>query len=310
MFYGEIEGTGFESLDPRFRDCMTGHGRVERLWTGGRWLEGPAWFAAGRYLVCSDIPNNRMMRLDEIDNSVSVFRQPSNNSNGNTVDNAGRLVSCEHRARRVTRTEFDGSITVIADHYDGRRFNSPNDVVVKSDDSIWFSDPSYGIMTNYEGDQATSEIDACHVYRVDPATGAVSKVADDFIKPNGLAFSPDESILYIADTARSHDPDGPAHIRALTVSADGASLGASSIFAECTVGLFDGFRVDTTGRIWSSAADGVHCYDPDGTLIGKILIPELVANVTFGGPKNNRLFICGTTSIYSAFVTAHGCRVG
>ncbi len=310
MFYGQIEGTGFESLDPRFRACLTGHGRVERLWTGGRWLEGPAWFAAGRYLVCSDIPNNRMLRLDETDDSVSVFRPSSNYSNGNTVDNAGRLVTCEHLGRRVTRTEFDGSLTVIADHHQGKRFNSPNDVVVKSDDSIWFTDPDYGIMSNYEGNQAESEIGACHVYRVDPATGEVACVSDDFVKPNGLAFSPDESVLYIADTGRSHIPDGPAHIRAMTVNADGRSLGASTVFADCSVGLFDGFRVDTAGRIWSSAGDGVHCYDPDGTLIGKILIPETVANVTFGGPKNNRLFICGTTSIYSAFLTAHGAAPG
>ena len=310
MFYGQIEGTGFDVLDSRFRACLTGHGRVERLWTGGRWLEGPAWFAAGRYLVCSDIPNNRILRLDETDESVSVFRQPSNNSNGNTVDNAGRLVTCEHRGRRVTRTEFDGSLTVIADHHQGKRFNSPNDVVVKSDDSVWFTDPDYGIMTNYEGDQGASEIGACHVYRVDPATGEVTCVADDFVKPNGLAFSPDESILYVADTGRSHIPDGPAHIRAMTVKSDGRTLGPSSVFADCTVGLFDGFRVDTTGRVWSSAGDGVHCYDPDGILIGKVLIPETVANLTFGGPKNNRLFICGTTSIYAVFVTAHGATLG
>jgi len=308
--YGEIEGTGFEILEPQFRFCLTGHGRVERLWTGARWSEGPAWFGAGRYLVWSDIPNNRMLRYDETDGSVSVFRSPSMNSNGNSVDNKGRLVSCEHGGRRVSRTEFDGTVTVIADNYQGKRFNSPNDLVVKSDGSIWFTDPDYGIMTHYEGDQAESELGTCNVYRIDPRNGRVSIVADDFIKPNGLAFSPDESILYIADTARSHDPDGPAHIRSLKVKANGKSLGASKVFADCTAGLFDGFRVDTMGRIWSSAADGVHCYEPDGTMIGKIHIPEVVANVAFGGPKRNRLFICGTTSLYSAFLTAHGCKLG
>lgn len=306
MFYGQIEGTGYEVLDPRFNQCLTGHGRVERLWTGARWTEGPAWFAAGRYLVFSDIPNNRMMRFDETDGSMSVFRQPSNNSNGNTTDPNGRLVSCEHQARRVTRTEHDGSITVLADRYKGKRFNSPNDVVVKSDGSIWFTDPSYGIMTDYEGDKSESEIGNCNVYRIDGQSGEVTIVADDFMKPNGLAFSRDESILYIADTGMSHDPKGPKHIRALKVKSDGKSLGASSVFADCNAGLFDGFRVDRDGRIWTSAGDGVHCFLPNGELIGKIKIPELVANVCFGGPKRNRLFICGTTSLYSSYLGING----
>ncbi len=306
MFYGQIEGTGYEVLDPRFNQCLTGHGRVERLWTGARWTEGPSWFAAGRYLVFSDIPNNRMMRFDETDGSMSVFRQPSNNSNGNTTDPNGRLVSCEHQARRVTRTEHDGSITVLADRYKGKRFNSPNDVVVKSDGSIWFTDPSYGIMTDYEGDKSESEIGNCNVYRIDGQSGEVTIVADDFMKPNGLAFSRDESILYIADTGMSHDPKGPKHIRALKVKSDGKSLGASSVFADCNAGLFDGFRVDRDGRIWTSAGDGVHCFLPNGELIGKIKIPELVANVCFGGPKRNRLFICGTTSLYSSYLGING----
>lgn len=303
--FGVIEGTGFEVIDPRFEDCFVGHARVERLWTGARWSEGPVWFAAGRYLVWSDIPNNRMLRWDETDGTVSVFRQPSNNANGNTVDRQGRLVSCEHQARRVTRTEFDGSITVIADSFDGKRLNSPNDVVVKSDGSIWFTDPSYGILMDYEGDRAPSEIGACHVYRVDPQTGDVTIAADDYVKPNGLCFSPDEALLYIADTGATHMPGGPKHIRRHGVSADGA-LSDGAIFAECTNGLFDGFRVDRAGRIWTSAADGVHCIDPDGTLIGKVHIPEMVANVCFGGPKLNRLFICGTTSLYSIFLNVNG----
>ena len=306
MFYGQLEGTGFEVIDKRFNVCIVGHARVERLWTGARWSEGPAWFAAGRYLVWSDIPNNRMLRFDECDGSVSTFRQPSNNSNGNTVDREGRLVSCEHLARRVTRTELDGSITVLADKFKGKRFNSPNDVVVKSDGSIWFTDPSYGILFDYEGGRAEAEMDACHVYRIDAESGEVTRVANDFEKPNGLAFSPDEKFLYIADTGITHLKGGPKHIRQLVVNADGKTLGKSKIFADCTVGLFDGFRLDNAGRIWTSAADGVHCYHPDGALLGKVKVPELVSNVCFGGPKLNRLFICGTTSLYSVYLAVNG----
>ncbi len=302
--YGELEGCGVEVIDSSFADCLIGHARVERLWTGARWLEGPAWFAAGRYLVWSDIPNNRMMRFDEASGHVAVFRQPSQFSNGNTVDTQGRLVSCEHLTRRVTRTEHDGSISVLASEYDGKSLNSPNDVVVKSDGSIWFTDPSYGIMSDYEGESGEPEL-PCQVYRIDP-DGSMSVVAGDFVKPNGLAFSPDESILYIADTGASHAPDGPRHIRALQVADDGRSLGDSRVLAECTAGLFDGFRVDLGGRIWTSAADGVHCLNAEGKLIGKILIPEMVANVTFGGPKRNRLFICGTTSLYSLYLAING----
>lgn len=302
--FGMIEGTGYEIIDPSFGDCLIGHARVERLWTGPRWSEGPAWFAAGRYLLWSDIPNNRIMRFDDTDGVVSVFRQPSNNANGNTVDRQGRLVSCEHLTRRVTRTEHDGSISVIADSYRGKRLNSPNDVVVRSDGSVWFTDPSYGIMMDYEGERAESEIGACHVYRVNPS-GEIRIVADDYVKPNGLAFSVDESSLYIADTGITHTPGGPAHIRRHDVGPDG-SLSGGEVLAECSSGVFDGFRLDRDGRIWSSAADGVHCLAPDGTLIGKVLIPELVANVCFGGPKLNRLFICGTTSLYSVFLNVNG----
>ena len=307
--FGEIEGTGFDVLDRRFAACFVGHARVERLWTGGRWLEGPAWFAPGRFLVWSDIPNNRMMRFDETSGSVSVFRQPSNNSNGNAVDNQGRLVTCEHLTRRVTRTDFDGTVQVIADRFQGKRFNSPNDVVVKSDGSIWFTDPSYGILHDYEGEYGEEEIGGCHVYRVDPHSGDVAKVAGDFEKPNGLAFSPDERLLYVADTGASHLENGPRHIRRFSVSDEG-TLSGGEVFATCTSGLFDGFRIDRTGRIWASAQDGVHCYDPDGTLIGKIRIPEIVSNLTFGGARRNRLFITATSSLYAVYLTANGFKLG
>ena len=310
MWYGEVEGTGIEVLDPRFKACFAGHVRVERLWTGARWAEGPAWFAAGRYLVWSDIPNNRMMRLVDPSGEVSVFRERSNNSNGNTVDNQGRLITCEHLTRRVTRTEFDGSISVVADKWNGKRFNSPNDAVVKSDDSIWFTDPAYGIDTDYEGDQAPEEIGGCHVYRIDPRTGAVAPVVTDMTRPNGLAFSPDEKFLYIADTGATHRENGPRHIRRFAVGEDGKSLKGGEVFAESTAGLFDGFRIDREGRVWTSTAEGVHCYADDGALIGKILIPEMVANVTFGGVKRNRLFICGTTSLYSIYLTTRGSKLG
>ena len=302
--FGVVEGTGFEVIDPAFRTCLIGHARVERLWTGARWSEGPVWFAAGRYLLWSDIPNNRILRWDDTDGSVSEFRVPSQNSNGQTVDRAGRLITCEHLMRRVTRTEHDGRLTVIADRFEGKRFNSPNDVVVHSDGSIWFTDPSYGILMDYEGARADSEIGACNVYRVAPG-GDIRVVADDYVMPNGLAFSPDESMLYIADTGATHHDDGPRHIRRHRVGADG-HLSGGAVFAECDNGLFDGFRCDRDGRIWTSAGDGVHCIDPEGRLIGKILVPEIVANVCFGGPKLNRLFICGTTSLYSVFLNVNG----
>ncbi|PZO02846.1 MAG: gluconolactonase [Hyphomicrobiales bacterium] len=305
--FGIIDGTGSTVLDPRFHRVIPGSARVERLWSGSRWAEGPAWFRAHNALVWSDIPNDRMLRFDALTGQVGVFRQPARNANGNTVDPQGRLVTCEHGARQVTRTEHDGSITVLASHWQGKRLNSPNDVVVRSDGSIWFTDPDYGILSDYEGNKAQSEIGACHVYRIDGATGALSVVADDFVKPNGLAFSPDERILYIADSASGPDPkDGRRHIRACTVADDGASLGASTVFATCTAGVFDGFRLDAEGRLWASAADGVHIYHPDGTLIGKIGIPEVVANVCWGGPKLNRLFICGTSSLYAIMTATNG----
>jgi len=294
-------------LDERFEHLFKGSARLEKLAEGCRWSEGPAYFPAGRYLVWSDIPNDRMMRFDETSGTVSVFRYPAGHSNGNTVDRQGRLVTCEHGNRRVTRTEHDGSITVLASHYQGKRLNSPNDVVVKSDGSIWFTDPAYGIDSDYEGHKGESEVGACHVYRIDPHSGEVSIAANDFVRPNGIAFSPDETRLYVADTGATHVKDGPRHIRVFDVDAKG-KLSGGKVFATCTQGLFDGFRLDEAERIWTSAGDGVHCYDPDGTLIGKILVPETVANVVFGGPKRNRLYICATTSLYAILLPVNGAR--
>lgn len=292
-------GPCFEVIDARFRPLVLPDAPLEKLYTGSKWAEGPAWFAAGRYLLWSDIPNDRMLRWDEADGAVSVFRHPAMNTNGHTVDLQGRLVSCEHRGRCISRTEHDGSRTVLASHVDGKRLNSPNDVVVKSDGSTWFTDPSYGIDSDYEGCVAASEIGDHCVYRIAPDGRSVERVADGFVQPNGLAFSPDERLLYVADTGATHRPDGPRHIRRFEVLADGRSLRGGEVFAESTMGLFDGFRFDAHGHLWTSAGDGVHCYAPDGQLLGKIRVPEPVANVCFGGPELNRLFVCASTSLYA-----------
>lgn len=296
--------TSIDILDERFRKLVFGNVHLERLWTGARWTEGPVWFPAGKYLLFSDIPNDRVLRFDDTDGSVSTFLQPALNHNGHARDREGRLVSCEHRGRCVSRIEHDGARTVLADRFDGRRFNSPNDVVVKSDGSVWFTDPTYGIDSDYEGDAAASEIGASHVYRLDAASGAVTTVATDFIQPNGLAFSPDESQLYVSDTGASHQRGGPRHIRVFDVAADGASLQNGRLFSTCAYGVHDGLRVDGKGHVWASAGDGVHCLAPDGTLIGRIRVPEVVSNLCFGGPKLNRLFICATTSLYAIHVNA------
>lgn len=293
----------FAILDERFAPLVKTSARVEHLADGSAWAEGPAYFPAGRYVIWSDIPNDRILRWDETTGATGVFRHPAGYTNGHTVDRQGRLVSCEHGNRRVTRTEHDGSITVLADRYQGKRLNSPNDVVVKSDGSIWFSDPAYGIDSDYEGYQAESELDACYVFRIDPNTGEVRIVGDDFERPNGLAFSPDEKILYVSDTGSART----RHIRAFAVADDG-SLSGGEVFAICTVGAFDGFRLDDAGRIWTSAGDGVHCYDPAGSLLGKVLVPERVANVVFGGPKRNRLFICATSSLYTVLLPVRGAK--
>jgi gluconolactonase len=287
----------YEVLDPRFETCP-GDKWVERLYRGCRWAEGTVWFAAGRYLLWSDIPNDRILRWDEVTGTVGVFRHPAGNTNGHTVDRQGRLVSCEHGNRRVSRTEHDGSITVLADQYEGHRLNSPNDVVVRSDGTIWFTDPSYGIRSHHEGFKSDGEVGHSNVYRIDPDSGAIALVADNMDQPNGLAFSIDERTLYVSDT---HN----ANMRVFSVG-DDLSLNGGEVFATCENGAFDGFRLDDEGRIWSSAADGVHCYDPDGTLIGKLHIPEIVANVEFGGVRRNQLFIAGTTSLYTVKLGARG----
>ncbi|MBX3498146.1 MAG: SMP-30/gluconolactonase/LRE family protein [Alphaproteobacteria bacterium] len=299
--------TDFEVLDRAFLRCVRTSARLDKLYEGCRWAEGPAYFPASRSLVWSDIPNDRMLRWDETTGATGVFRQPAGNSNGNTVDRQGRLVSCEHGNRRVSRTEHDGSITAIADRHDGKRLNSPNDVVVQSDGSIWFTDPAYGIDSDYEGNKAESEIGACHVYRVDPATATCAIAADDFVRPNGLAFSPDEKLLYIVDSGATHATDGPRHIRVFEVG-EGGKLAKGRVFATCNAGIFDGLRLDTDGRVWTSAADGVHCFQPDGTLIGKIKVPERVANLEFGGARRNHLYITATTSLYSLKVPVNGAK--
>jgi gluconolactonase len=293
-----------ESIDKRFKGSV-GTGAVERVATGFRWAEGPAYFAAGRYLIFSDIPNNRMMRLLEDDNHLSVFRYPSLNSNGNTADPQGRLVTCEHTGRRITRTEFDGTITVIADRYNGKRLNSPNDVVVASNGSIWFTDPSYGARGWYEGLHGDLEQEKHNVFRVDPQNGEVKVVVDDFVQPNGICFSPDEKKLYIIDSGISEGPGNPAHIRVFDVNIDAGKVSNGKVFADgFAPGLTDGMRCDVDGNVWCSMGwgdpkeDGVRCFSPSGELLGKIHLPETCANLVFGGVLRNRLYILATSSVY------------
>ncbi len=311
---GPLAGTRYpdpriEKLDKRFP--KQGNAGIDRIATGFRWAEGPVYFRDGGYLLWSDIPNNRMMRWLEEDGHVSVFRAPSNYSNGNTRDREGRLVTCEHDARRVTRTEHDGRITVLMDSYEGKKLNAPNDVVVASDGAVWFTDPGYGIDGEYEGHTDRFELKA-NVYRLDPRTGRASVVADDFTRPNGLAFSPDEKLLYIVDTGITHG--GPSHIRVFEVA--GNKLRKGRVFAEdFAPGFTDGLRTDMRGNVWCSmgwadpAEDGARCYAPDGDLIGKVHLPESCANLCFGGKKRNRLFICGSTSIYALYVDVQGAQL-
>lgn len=292
----------YEVLDERFRACFNRTAHLEKLWTGARWTEGPVYFPAHRSVYFSDIPNDRIMRYDETNGETSVFRTPCGYSNGHTVDRQGRMVSCEHGGRRVSRTEHDGRIVTVTDNYNGKRLNSPNDVVVKSDDSIWFTDPPFGHLSDYEGHKGESEIGKNCVFRVDGKTGRMKVLADDFIRPNGLAFSVDEKKIYIIDSHASQ-----RNMRVYDVTEKG-DIKNGKVFATCTAGRFDGFRLDSDGRIWTSTDEGVHCYEPDGTLIGKILVPEVLSNVVFGGPKFNRLYICATTSLYAVMLTVNGAK--
>ena len=292
-------------VDPSFAKHRINNAAVERLATGFRWAEGPVWFGDGRYLLWSDIPNNRIMRWDEGTGAVGVFRQPSNYANGNTRDRQGRLVTCEHDSRRVTRTEYDGTITVVLDRYDGKPLNSPNDVVVKSDDSVWFTDPPFGILSNYEGHLAPVELPT-NVYRVD-RDGRATVVMGDIPRPNGLAFSPDESRLYVVVSGVQ-----PRQIRVYDVVADQAVNGR--VLVDCGPGVPDGLRCDTEGNLWcgwggGEGQDGVAVFNPEGVLIGRILLPERAANLCFGGAKRNRLFIAGSQSLYALYVNAQGATL-
>jgi gluconolactonase len=299
-----------EVLDKAFLKYRIFQSSVERLATGCRWSEGPVWFGEHRCVLWSDIPNNRILRWDEETGAVSVFRKPSNNANGNTRDRQGRLVTCEHDSRRVTRTEYDGSITVLADSYQGKRLNSPNDIVVKSDRSIWFTDPPFGISGNYEGHVAESEVSP-HVYRLDPATGALAIVADDVPGPNGLAFSPDERMLYVV--ASRAEPN--RQIVAYDVSGD-SRLANRRVLIDAAGGTPDGFRVDVDGNLWcgwgmgTPELDGVRVFNAAGAPIGHIRLPERCANVCFGGRYRNRLFMAASHGLYALYTNAQGAAGG
>ena len=297
-------------LDKRFEKYCQFNAAVERLWTGARWAEGPVWFGDGRFLLFSDIPNNRILRWTEETGEVSVFRCPSNFANGNTRDRQGRLITCEHDTRRVTRTESDGMITVLIDRFQDKRLNAPNDIVVHSNGSIWFTDPGYGILSNYEGHKDKFELPT-NVYRIDPVNYEVTVVANDFARPNGLCFSPDEKLLFIVDTGQPEDKPQP--IRVFDV-VDGKKLSNSRLFCDIGKGGSDGIRCDIDGNIWAAAGggegyDGVHVFAPDGKLIGKICLPEICANLCFGGIKRNRLFMTASQSLYSLYVNTQGAQM-
>lgn len=299
-----------QSLDPRFDKYRLPLASVERLATGCRWAEGPVWFGDGRYLLWSDIPNNRVMRWDEATGQVGEFRKPSNYANGATRDRQGRLIHCEHGGRRITRTEYDGSITVVMDRFEGKRLNSPNDVIVASDGAIWFTDPVFGISGNYEGHKADPELPQ-NVYRIDGQTGEATVVADDVLGPNGLCFSPDESILYIVESRG----EPTRKILAYDV-VDGVKLTNKRIHIDAGPGTPDGMRCDVDGNLWCGwgmgdpALDGVMVYADDGDLIGRIALPERCANVCFGGRSNSRLFMAASHSVYALYVNVAGVKGG
>ena len=295
-----------EVLDPRFLKYRLFNASIERLATGCRWSEGPVWFGDGRYLLWSDIPNDRIMRWDEASGATSVFRAGSRHANGNTRDRQGRLLTCEHGGRQVTRTEYDGRITVIADRYQGKRLNSPNDIVVKSDDSIWFTDPPFGILGEYEGTAAAQELPT-QVYRVDARTGDIKVVCSEISRPNGLCFSPDEKKMYIVESGVT-----PRNIWVFDVGDDGESLANGRIFLTTEADHSpDGFRCDVDGNLWAGwgtgeGRDGVRIFAPDATPIGQILLPERCANLCFGGAKRNRLFMAASHSLYALYVNTQG----
>ena len=297
------------ALDPSFEKYHLALAGVERLFTGCRWAEGPVWFGGGRYLLWSDVPNDRILRWDEATGAVGAFRAPSNHANGNTRDREGRLVTCEHGGRRVTRTEYDGAVTVLMDSFEGKRLNSPNDVVVKSDGSIWFTDPVFGILGNYEGVQAEPELGQ-NVYRIDGQTGEATIAAADVRGPNGLAFSPDESILYLVESRAT-----PNRL-ILAYDVDGRKLKNQRVFIDAGPGTPDGFRVDVDGNLWcgwgmgSEELDGVMVFNPEGRLIGRIRLPERCANVCFGGLMRNRLFMAASQSVYALYVNTQGIAGG
>jgi gluconolactonase len=294
----------FEIIDDRFRALVLPNAQLETLSEGYRWLEGPVWFADHECLYFSDIPNDRILRWSER-GGVCLFRCPSGFANGHARDAQGRLIGCSHRNRCITRTELDGAVTVLASHYRGKRLNSPNDIVCKSDGSIWFSDPHYGINTDYEGGKQASELPPI-LYRFDPTTGELTVAADDFEGPNGLAFSPDERFLYVAETGRQFDPHPRQYIRRFEVNAAG-KLSGGGRFYKIEPGSADGFRVDEHGNIWSSAADGVHCISPEGKLLGKILTPRSVSNLAFGGRNRSRLFLCASQALMAIYTNVRGC---
>ena len=290
-------------LDPRFRPCVLPNAQLLTLGEGYAWLEGPVWFADANQLLVSDLPHNRILRWTE-DSGVSVFRQPSNFENGHTRDRQGRLIGCSHHGRCITRTELDGSVTVVADRFNGKPLNGPNDIVVASDGAIWFSDPYYGGNTDYEGGKHLAELPPT-LYRLDP-NGSLEIAADDFIGPNGLCFSPDERLLYVAESGGQFAEHPTRHIRVFDVA--GGKLRNGRIFHDISPGFADGMRCDQDGRVWSSAGDGVHCIDPDGTLIGKILTGETVANLTFGGRNRCRLFICASHRLMAVYTNVRGAE--